>query len=73
MSRTVKDIIAEKELFQEKRLERIEDKLDDIMSNHLPHIRQDIAKIKTELRYQLAIGLVILGAIAGALAQLLVG
>lgn len=33
------------------RIERIEGKVDDIMENHLPHIREELASIKGALKW----------------------
>ena len=48
----------------EKRQERIDGKLDQIMTNHLPHINEEIISLKTQIRVASAINVgVILAAI----------
>ncbi len=73
MARTVRDILQDQESAREKRLDRIESKLDDIMLNHLPHIWRDISRLKVEVRYQLVIASIILSASVAAVVRLFLG
>ena len=48
-----------------------EEKLDTIMENHLPHIREDLARLQTELRTTaiINVGAIILGLLISRLIQ----
>jgi len=47
----------------EKRFDKLEDKVDKIMENHLPHIEAGLVQCKTELRLYGAIIMIALGVI----------
>ena len=57
----------------EDRIKSVEDKIDRLMTNDIPHLSERLGRVETNLSWTMKLTILVLGGVVAALAKLFLG